>query len=165
MQSLKAKMSEFKNQTRFEKILYIGVMIFSILGIIIGFTYSFNSHDHLKASPKDFDPLYEQKAQIEKDFACVIDMDNAQINKKEKIITLNSKECKLQMEYDNNHNIISFKEIDNSESLRKVIFLSVLSSVIWAVCLPGAIIVCLIIIMWIWFFCKEFVLPFLKKAF
>ena len=165
MQSLKAKMSEFKNQTRFEKFLDIGVAILSILGIILGFMYCYNSHDHLKASPKDYAPLYAQKAQIEENFACVMDMENAIINQREKIITLNSKECNLQMKYDNSHNIVSVKEIDNCEPIRKVIFLSVINSVLWAICLPGAIIICLIIIMWMYFFFKEFAWPFLKKAF
>ena len=165
MQGLKARMSEFKTQTRFEKILDIGVIIFSILGIVLGFMYSYNRHDHIKASPKDYDPLYVQKAQIEENFASVVDMDNAMINKEKKIITLNSKECKLQMEYDSNHNIISVKEIDNCEPIRKVLFLSVLSSALWAICLPSAILVCFIIIMWLWFFLKEFAYPFLKKAF
>lgn len=162
---MKGKLMEFKNQEQFEKFLDLSMVIISIFGFALGFIFTFNSRDYTPATVNDFKPLYEEKMQIENDFSSFLEMDNAKIDIKNKTIILNSEECSLKLTYDTNHTITSVTEVDRYEPLKKIIFISIISAIMWAICLPGAIIIILLIISWFIFFCFEFIKEFIKKEF
>lgn len=95
-------------------ILYI-ITIF-ILGTICGFNFLYNSSDTTKATDEDYAPLYKQVDEIKNDFDSVFSMKNVSAAVEEEIvITLESKECILQVKLNRDRTeILGIKEYDKS---------------------------------------------------
>lgn len=120
---LKKRISNFKQQKTFEKILDIFYYSTIIIGFIMGAIFSFNLMDSTPASPDDFKPLYEQKEVLETNFYSVLEMENATIYFSDDFIeaTLSSEECSLLLHFNKDFKFISSEEIDKSISIPIVI--------------------------------------------
>lgn len=125
---LKRKVEKFKQQSKSEKIADIFMLSVAIVGFVLGVVFTFNAHDLTPASQKDFEPLYEQKQLLENDFSSVWDMKNAKIviSDNSNVVNLDSKECKLILTFDKEFTLISTEEVDYSDSIGFVIFISII---------------------------------------
>ena len=135
-----------KSQDNMLKLLNAFLILSVFIGFIIGFFICFtifNAHfDTPPASRDDFAPLYTQKHLLETDFSSILNMENVEFisSGSSKVVTLTSKKCNLIITFDNQLNVTSTREKDNSTPVIQAVALSFCIGLFCSFLLP--VIVC-----------------------